>query len=373
MNNRKPPTVRDMLVMLEQGDIELPPLELTLDRTMACENIISNTQVDGFLQVRWRHQSETFLIECKSANTPKVLDEAIAQARHYANNLNLQPLIIVPYLSEESLRSLEENETSGVDLCGNGILITEDFQFRRSGQPNRYKDTRPIRNAFSGDSSIFARCFLLRDHYSSLRDLVEFAHQRTFGVHPTNKTNALTQSTASKVVHALIDDLAVIKNGGKLEIQDKRRLLKLLRQGYRKAALLNVTGTTPLSQDQIYQVLREERTKGSLRSVATGLSSAGYYQVLSGDNRLAFYVDNLAVASNKLQIRPGKAFANIELHEYRSNAVYFDSREDGDKLWASPIQTWLELMDQGPREQEAAIEIEQMLLRQHGDTGQCLA
>jgi hypothetical protein len=366
-NNRKPPLEHEVLAMLERGEVELPQVELKLDKEMMQEN--TNKRIDGFLKVRWRNKSATFLIEHKSTYTPNVLEEAIAQAQHYSKQFNLPPLIIVPYLSEESLSHLEDTETSGIDLCGNGILVADDFQFWRSGQPNRYKDTRPIRNPFHGDSSIFARCFLLRDQFSSLRDLVDFAQKRTFGTYPAYQAHAVTQSTASKVVQALIEDLTVRKSGGKLVTQDKWRLLKLLRQGYRNVESLTVTGTSLLSPEQIWEALREERTDGSLRAVATGIPSANYYQVLSGVNRLAFYVDDLSAASRKLQICPGKAFANIELHEYKKNAVYFDARLDGAKLWASPIQTWLELMDKGPREQEAATEIEQMLLRQHGDIG----
>ena len=364
-DNRKPPTEQEVLVMLERGDVKLPPVEVQLDMAKMLANI-DNKRIDGFLKVRWRNKSATFLFEYKSAYTPSMLEMATEQARSIAYRLKVPPLIIMPYLSDESLRYLDNNEVSGIDLCGNGILISEDFQFWRSGQPNRYKDTRPIRNPFQGDSSIFARCFLLRDQFSSLKDLVHFARERTFAMYPAFQSSALTQGTASKVVQALIEDLIVRKRGADLVVQDKRRLLKRLRQGHSNVMLPKVSGTSMLSPEQIWGVLSEERNHNSLRAVATGLSSASYYKVLSGVGRLAFYVNDMEVAINRLQFRTSKAFANIELYENKKNTVYFDARQDGDKSWASPIQTWLELMDQGPREQEAAVEIEQMLLAQRG-------
>jgi hypothetical protein len=48
--------------------------------------------------------------------------------------------------------------------------------------------------------------------------------------------------------------------------------------------------------------------------------------------------------------------------ETTRNLVYFDLRADGNALWASPIQTWLELTHGGPREREAAEGLERRLI-----------
>ena len=127
-----------------------------------------------------------------------------------------------------------------------------------------------------------------------------------------------------------------------------------------------VIGSSPFSPEKIWEMLKEERIHGTLRAVTTGLSSAGHYKALSGVGRLALYVNDLNAATTCLQIRTGKAFANVELREDRKNAVYFDAREEGDRLWSSPVQAWLELATGGPREQEAADEIERALLAQRG-------
>ena len=363
--NKKPPTAYELRGMLERGEVKLPSVQITL-----CQDAIPlpDHQIDGRLKVQWGGRDAVFAFEYKATNTPRMLETAVIQANLHAHHTGFLPLVILPYLSEAALTTLDRSGTSGIDLCGNGLLIAENFRFWRSGQPNRYKDSRPIRNPFYGDSSIFARCFLLRDSFSSLSDLGQFAQDCTFDAYPALRQTALTQGTASKVVQSLVDELTVRKVNGGLELHDRRRLLTLLRRGYRRMEPSKVIGSSLLSPEDIWHAVHEEREHGgSFRAVATGLSSAGYYRVLSGTGRLGLYVSDLNAATTRLQILTGKAFANIELHEERKNTVYFDAREDGGKLWASPIQTWLELATGGPREQEAAEEIERMLLSKQVD------
>ena len=354
------PRHQEILSLLQRGEIRLPPTEITL---YEAEPLIKNShhRPGGILRVGWKRSESLFVFEYKAVNTPRIQAGAIAQVNLYANLMALPPLIIVPYLSEEALLELERSNTSGVDLCGNGLLIGDSFRYWRSGQPNLYTDSRPIRNPFYGDSSLFARCFLLRDRFASLQELQQFAHERTFAAYPAIKPTGLTQGTASKVVQALADELVVRRDGSGLHRQDRGRLLTLLRRGYRKPDPPRVIGSSPLSPERVWELLNEERQHGSLRAVATGLSSAGHYKALSGTGRLGLYVSDLNAAATLLQVRTGRAFANIEIAEERKNLVYFDARHEGHRLWASPIQTWLELRAGGPREQEAAEILEHLL------------
>ena len=53
-------------------------------------------------------------------------------------------------------------------------------------------------------------------------------------------------------------------------------------------------------------------------------------------------------------------FANIELLETDENFVYFDARDD---LVASPVQTYLELMQGDKRERETAEQLRKTILQ----------
>jgi hypothetical protein len=358
-----PPTEEELLKMLRTGRIDFPPARLQL--------LVANTPhpqeagFDGVLQITWQSVQATYAFEYKRASNPRSQEEAVARAVLSAQRVALHPLIIVPYLSEQSLLQLEAINVSGFDLCGNGIILNPHFRLWRTGYPNRYKDSRPIRNPFRGDSSVFARAFLLRNSFPSVSELQAFVHERTFGSFSSEPGIGLTQGTASKIVQALEQELIVNRVGGEIKLLDAPRLMQRLRRHYIAPASARMSGTTPLVPQSIWDTLSNAGQNG-LRAVTTGIGSAGKYKLLSGVDRQSIYVDNLQRAVEILQVRPGNAFSNIELLECRKNIVYFDARKDGSIVWASPIQTWVELATSGPREQEVAQQLESMLLTGNG-------
>jgi hypothetical protein len=93
------------------------------------------------------------------------------------------------------------------------------------------------------------------------------------------------------------------------------------------------------------------------------VGSAARYGVLSGSDRLSVDLTDLSAAADIHGFESSRVFPSIELIEEKSDAVYFDVREDGDVLWASPVQTWLELSAAGPREREAAKVLEMAILQ----------
>jgi hypothetical protein len=356
---RKSITEIELLQWLQSGSAMLSPAALQVMNTQPI--LPQRTRADGIIQAEWQGKQALYVFECKATNSPSVLEMATSNAKFAAAETNLLPLIVVPYLREDDLRRLETREASGVDMCGNGILIAPDFRIWRSGAPNRFKDTRPIRNPYRGDSSIFARCFLLRQEFESLKELQTFARQRTFG-NNRREDMALSLATASKVVTTLEEELVVSKQGNAIRLTDARRLMDLLRRGSYELEREHLTGKTQLTTEDVWSRIAKANENGELRAVATGITSSSRYRLLSGVDMLSIYVDDLIAASELLEIRPGRAFANIELLVERKNVVYFDARRDGDIVWASPIQTWLELAKAGPRERDAATTLEQQLI-----------
>ncbi len=59
------------------------------------------------------------------------------------------PLLFVPFLSERQLQELEQEKISGIDLCGNGVVVVPDvFAVFRSGEKNRFTSSAPIENIY---------------------------------------------------------------------------------------------------------------------------------------------------------------------------------------------------------------------------------
>jgi hypothetical protein len=364
MEKRKnPPNESAFREWLAQPDLGLGPVTLRINEAAS---LSAPPEPNALIVAEWGGRKAEFVAEYKSLSTPKAIAIAILQAERLAALTSKNPLVVVPYLSEEKLRDLERRKVSGVDLCGNGVLLCTAFNLWRSGQPNVWAEPSTLRNAYMGDSSIFVRSFLLRQVFPSLRELREYCVCRTL-LRQSSRGLTLRLGTASKAIQNLCEELIVARNGRELRLLDPNRLLANLRELYRKSPMQSLLGKTPLSREELWQRLAAARRVNGLRAAASGISSAEYYGLLSGVERLTLYVDDLKETAGLLEIREGRSFANIELVEAQKNLLFFDVREQANAVWASPIQTWLELAQAGPREQEAAKTMERRLAAGKGE------
>ena len=364
ITSAKPPTEAEMRQFLLGEGLVLPPVsfrminqEVDIPADLDLSSAQKRRQADGVLEACWQGRSERFVVEYKAQSTPKAIDAAADQAVRYGKALDLPPLIVVPFLSEERLKSLEAQKVSAVDLSGNGVLVGQGFSIWRSGAPNRFKETQSIKNVFRGTSSLYARSFLLRREFASLAELREFALSRfDLGSMEPSGTSRLVKSTASKVVQALEEEQIVFRQGDALRLVNPKRLLEQLQKNYARPPGPRLEGKTSLSPAQAWQRLSSAGLSG--RAVTTGLGSAGYYGALSGIDGLNLYVTDLGEAAALLEVQETRVFPNVWLTEDKSDSVYFDARPQQSARWASPIQCWLELATGGPREQDASQSLE---------------
>jgi hypothetical protein len=351
----------DIYTWLGNPGLSLGPVSL---RTSAPElSRETDFAVDLFLEAIWKGRTVTFVCELKALSTPKTIESAVSRVRQLSVELGLPPLIVVPFLSEERLKELDLLNVSGLDLCGNGVIVTPEIYAWRSGNPNRFPDPTTLKNIYAGDSSIFARCFLLQKKFNTLAELQLFAEQKML-LKAGQEGNVLRLSTSSKVVQALSEELLVNKSKDGLRLLDARRLMGNLKKGYKPNNGRSLVGKSPLETSEIWRRLSELRNSQGVRYAATGIASAGHYKVLSGVERLSLYADQLEPIAQSLEIKEGRAFANVEIIESEKNLPFFDVRSTPEAIWASPIQTWLELSQAGPRESEAANDLAESLLSQ---------
>lgn len=334
-------------------------------------NGLSAGRPDGIVELCWHGRTQKYVCEYRARSTPKVVETAVASVKRYSAESGFPPLIIVPFLSEERLEALARENVSGADLSGNGVLHFGESVLWRSGRPNLYRESQSIRNVYRGSSSIFARCFLLRAEYPSLSSLCEFALSRfdMDGTRATGGEPKLTLGTASKVVDQLQEELIVHKSGRSMAIIDADRLMENLRVNYAPHTALRREGKTDKTPQGVWANLGFPSPDSAInnRYVATGLGSAAKYHVLSGPDKLSLYVSDLDASAEVIGMRETRAFPNIELIESKNDLTYFDVRRQGNELWASPIQTWIELATGGPREREAAQSLRAALAQSRGE------
>jgi len=350
MQNRKI-TEYDLLSRLEPGSKLLAPLvvkkKITLD---------SKDRADARVELAWGDELETasFVIEVKSQSTPLVIQSALTQARAMVIG-NEQPMILVPYLSPERLIELEKEKVSGVDLCGNGIvLVPGRLTVMRTGNPNLYPESRPLNNPYRGRSAMVARMLLTRQFWSSLKELLAAIQQAG---------TDLSLSQASKAVQAIEDDLIVIKNGGTIKLREPMLLLDKLGAEWRKPLIRGRQAVRMPSGMDFAGILS---SNPRLKWAVTGESSVNQYAMFSQGGPMRIAVSSLPLASTLLNGIPESVpnFADVELIESEEAGFYFDNKVDGKNLrWASKLQAWLELQAGDARQQDAARDIKTQILK----------
>lgn len=133
-------TERDILDALANGQLNLTPVQLRVidrERPLGGEGI--QGRIDAVVQAKWGRRTWKFAAEVKRLSTPKVLQDALGFLRSAAERSGLNPLLVVPYLSPQNIEMLEGLQVSGIDLCGNGILIVpRKLLIVRTGNSNRF-------------------------------------------------------------------------------------------------------------------------------------------------------------------------------------------------------------------------------------------
>lgn len=296
-----------------------------------------------------------FAVEIKGRATPQTVQLAMMQARAAAQ-AGEWPMIQVPFLSPDRLEDLEREGVSGVDLCGNGVVVVPGrLWVVRSGAPNRYRDSRPLSNPYRGRSAMVARMLLQRSRWESLSELAAAIQAAGAG---------LSLPQASKAVRAMAEDLIVFKSAGAITLREPLRLLDKLGAAWRMPPMrARQALRLPASTDWA----RVLSSNPPLRWAITGESSVTRYAMFSqgGPRRVA--VSNLPLAMTLLGGTPEPVpnFADVELMETDEPGFFFGNETDEKGIrWASRVQTWLELQSGDARQQDAARDLRDRIVNE---------
>lgn len=289
--------------------------------------------------------------------TPKIFNAALNDVTLVARREELHPLLIVPYLSEDRLSDLEQNSISGIDLCGNGIVVVPDkLLVFRSGAPNRFSTSLPIKNIYRKSSSLVARIFLGCAAYKSVGDIHEEILQRG---------GSVSLATVSRVLRVLEDELIIGRQDGEIRLLQVEKLLNNLVANFQPPEVKRTfTGQISLPKPQIMAALNEAADQQNVRIALSGAGSAGHYAVMAKEETLSIYCTAYDKLLPRLPAVSDSFFPNLELQQTTDETAYFDIRNQNGYPWASPIQTYLELMAGEKRDRESAEQVRTRLLRE---------
>lgn len=350
----KKPRESEMVGRLQPGTVILPPLVI---RQSEISSAGGPGVADAYLELGLPENAEAFrfVVESRSRSTPQDVQLALARARAMARQ-GEHAMVQVPFLSPERLAELEREQASGVDLCGNGVVIVPGrLWIIRSGHPNEYRDSRPLNNPYSGRSSLVGRALIQHPSWPTLTGLANWIREQG---------GELSLPQASKAIQAMEEDLIIIKLGGGLTMREPQRLLDKLGRGWKNPSF---------SSRQFLRLPHGRDSVGRLSSVRslkwaiTGETSASRYVTFSqgGPRRVAVSSSVQAIAALEAVPETVPSFADIELLETEEPGFYFMSVRDEKGLrWASRLQTWLELQAGDGRQREAARDIRAQILRE---------
>jgi hypothetical protein len=351
---------RQIMDLMRAGRVRLPPLSIEFTPTAGYDG------ADATADVRWGDDRWSFAVEVKARSSPKYVKEAILMAREASSPPSTLPLLITPYLRDEQLRSLEEQSVSGLDLNGNGVIVVPGrLLVFRTGNPNRFREQTALKNIYRGKVSIAARVFLLRARYSTVNEIRDEILSRG---------TKLAISTVSKVLSALEDDLIVSREQGTIQLLQPQKLLESLAREYEPPQpRRSFVGKLPSDPDTLAKRFKQTAGELETRLTLTGASSVSAYAVMAREEVSSFYTSDIeslvdALNAESPTIEETERFANVLLTETDDETAYFDVREQNGSTWASPIQTYLELMSGDKRDRETAEQVAAAILIEAGLT-----
>lgn len=324
-------------------------------------------KADLFVDATWSGKRLRFAAEAKARNTQRIFDEAVRQAREGAKATKRLPMVVLPYLSESRLDELERQEVSGLDLCGNGLLIVPGrLLVRRGGRPNRYPESQPARFAYRGATSLVPRVFLRRPEYPSISAI---------GAEIAAAGAQVALSTVSKALARMTEDVLIERQPERVRLVQGDKLLDLLRDSFmppRVARSISLRWTGTLREFfEIASSTIGKPDQPRLKLAVSGASSLTLYSAgLRAETPLLF-TSNLKELERRLASSwsPSERFSDLRVSETDDMTVYFDTRPGQEAAdlgvrYASPVQTYLELATSGDkRDEEIASQVRELVLR----------
>ncbi|MEW6711641.1 MAG: hypothetical protein AB1403_17600 [Candidatus Riflebacteria bacterium] len=272
-------------------------------------------------------------------------------------------MLIMPFLNDDQLHELESNGLSGIDLCGNGVVIAPGtFAVFRSGGKNLFPSSALIKNVYRKNSSMVSRAFLAIPHFRTVQEICEEVNRLNLLISGWNKT-PMSISTVSKALKTLENDLIISREDAICLLQPDKLLGKL--SEYYSPVVIKKAMRLKLmvEKESITKTLRETAQQVGVPLVATGASSVSQYAVMQRGDVLSLYCPRIEKIAEMLPGSQSDRFPNLELIETEDETVFFDAREQENFRWASPIQVYLELMAGDKRDRETAEQLKALIIK----------
>lgn len=342
---------------------------LTMNRLIDQTSLPNGCQVDAVVEFSIQNgPSFKAITEIKTVATPQnILMAAQLLAACLANNKGLDsvPLLVAPYIGTKQAKILADKCISWIDLSGNmSIRVPNRIYIERTGKPNRFPDTSPIKKIFQGTSSLVIRALLLKSEgFSSLYEMVDFINARNAKI---------TLSTVSKVLKILDEELLINRGKSLISVADQEKLLERLAQGYRNSTERKKRNTYRFVIENIQQL------SAGVTSQCKDYLAGGFYAAqikgLAVTDQKTIFVKDIEQFKRKAEeklvsVTPDAEFGNVIITETSDPGVWFYPEWRVIDSVVNDIELYLEMMVETPRGPKIAGQLKRRILQKRGDDG----
>jgi hypothetical protein len=312
-------------------------------RALETEPFLQGARPDYVARVETATGNWNLLIEAKSSGQPRIARNALNQLALYRDLVpNSYVVFLAPYISEPTAKLCEENGVGYIDLAGNCRLSFGQIYIEQRGKENPYSEKRSLRSLYSPKSERILRVLLI-------------ARQSSWKVEELTQASEVSLGLVSKVKRLLEDREWLDTHAAGVKLLDPEVVLKEWAKGYRYDKQ-QVSGYYAFATggELEGQVAAAAEVCG-LRIAFTGFSAAVRYAPAVRYQRSMVFCDGdpscLAQALDLKQVSSG---ANLDIINPYDEGVFYASEERDGIPVVSPVQAYIDLMNQAARGEEAA-------------------
>lgn len=363
---------KQIIQSLKSTDEKYAPLKInSLQEQVSLQD---GSQVDGIMDCSIQNgPSFKAVLEIKTIATPQNILMGAQSLKAFISNDDKEdkiPLLVAPYIGEKQAKILAEKGISWLDLSGNmSIRVSNRIYIERTGKPNRFPDTSPIKKIFQGTSSLISRALLLKpDGFVSLYEIVDFIN---------NRNAKVTLSTVSKVLKSLEEELLVNKNKSLITSSDPEKLLEKLAEGYKISTERKRRNTYRFVIKGIERL--SYSNPNAIRAASKDYLACGFYAAqikgLAVTEKITIFVKDMEQFRRKAEeelvsITADEEFGNSIITETSDPGVWFNPDWQAMDPVVNDIELYLEMMVDTPRGPKIAEQLKKRILRKGDVNGQ---
>jgi hypothetical protein len=340
-----------MAIMLKESEV----LEQALQALKECFLLIPSIEIAslererrdreaGFLmKVRTKSADQNILVEVKSPGTPKNIRNAVnSLSRVLRNTPAGYGIVVAPYISPISAQICQGEGIGYLDLSGNCRIAFHEVFIDRQNFPNKYPYPSGISSLYSPKSERILRVLLTYPY----RPWKTLALADEAQVSPGMITHVRKKLDEEEWIESTPHGFILI---------EPAKLLRDWAENYsfQKNSALDCYSINNLSE--VEQEISEVCDSQQIKYALTGFSASNRLAPMVRNPRITVYVgQSPSRLAEAVSLKPVDSGANVSLVSPYDEGVFWNAQEvDGIKI-ATPVQVYLDLINDRGRGEDAA-------------------